>query len=398
MNITILHNHYQHAGGEDRVFHMEADLLEERGHVVTRHTVDNDRAMGMNPVKLGALTIWNAQEYAALRRQLRHTRTEIVHVHNTLPLLSPSVYYAAQAEGAAVVQTLHNYRFVCPSGLLLRNSKPCELCVGKPLAWPGVLHACYRGSRPATATIATMLTLHRTAGTYRHRVNRYIALSQFAKAKYVEGGLPVERIRVKPNFLPHDPGIGSGSGGYALYVGRLSPEKGIDVLLEAWRTLGTRLPLHVIGEGPMASRVAEEAESHNGVAFLGAVPPHEVAGHMGRAVAVVVPSISYETFGLVAIEAFASGTPVIASGLGALAEIVSHKRNGLHFSPGSASELVNAVNSLLDQPRRLEAMRGAARREYAAHYTAEANYRQLVDIYAQALESIHHEPTRSSVG
>ena len=232
-----------------------------------------------------------------------------------------------------------------------------------------------------------MLSLHRAAGTFRRRVTRYIALTHFAKDRFVEGGLPEERIRVKPNFVDRDPGLGSGRGGYALFVGRLSDEKGIDVLLRGWQTIGARLPLRIAGDGPMQGRVERDAANLDGVTLLGSIPAAAVAREMADATAVIVPSTSYETFCLVAVEAFSVGTPVIASRLGALSEVVSHGKTGFLFEPNSEEGLVEAVETLMDQPGGAEPMRRAARREYETHFTADSNYRQLIAIYEEALDS-----------
>ena len=187
-------------------------------------------------------TVWSQSAYRALRAQLRERHYDIVHVHNFFPLISPAVYYAAQAEGCSVVQTLHNYRLSCPAAIFYRDGQVCEDCLGKAVPWPGVLHGCYRGSRAGTATVAAMLAGHRLIGTWRSKVDLYIALNEFMRQKAIAGGLPAERIVVKPNFVGHDPGVGDGRGGFALFTARLNPEKGVPELLAAWRRLGAAHP------------------------------------------------------------------------------------------------------------------------------------------------------------
>lgn len=387
MNLVLVHNVYQHPGGEDQVFAAEAALLEDHGHDVTRYTVHNDAVAGMGQAALAKATVWNAEQYRTLRELFSRVRPDVVHVHNTLPLISPAVYYAAKSEGAAVVQTLHNYRLVCPSGLLFRDGAPCELCVGKAVPWPGVLHACYRGSRAASGAVAAMLTVHRARGTYRHMVDRYIALTEFAKGKFVQGGVRADRVDVKPNFLAHDPGVGRGDGGYALFVGRLSTEKGLKVLLDAWQRIGARLPLRIAGDGPLADEVASWAAGTEGVTLLGRLSSSDVMDEMKGAALLVVPSIWYEGFPMTIVEAFAVGTPVLASRLGAMAEVVDHGRTGLHFTPGDAASLAAEVLDGLSHPSGLARFRPGARREYETEYSADTHYRQLLEIYDSAAAS-----------
>ena len=386
MNVTLIHNHYQQPGGEDKVFAAEATLLESHGHTVTRYTVHNDAIDDIGRFTLAKSTMWNSDQYRKMRTLFREARPDVVHVHNTLPLISPAVYYAAKAEGAAVVQTLHNYRMICPSGLLFRDDQPCERCVGKRVAWPGVVHACYRGDHAASSVVAAMLSAHWACGTYRRKVDRYIALTKFAKAKFVEGSVPSERVVVKPNFLPSDPGVGSGEGGYALFVGRLSQEKGLRVLLDAWRHVGARLPLRIVGDGPLADEVRTAAASMEGVSMLGQLPPAQVIDEMKSAMVLVVPSLWYEGFPMSIAEAFAVGTPAIVSKLGSLAEIVAHRRTGLHFSPREPFALANAIFSAIEDPENLHRMRFNARKDYEQMYSADRNYHALVDIYLQATD------------
>ncbi|MEJ2667592.1 MAG: glycosyltransferase [Deinococcales bacterium] len=385
MNVAVVHNYYQQAGGEDAVFEAEADLLENKGHAVSRYAVHNDATRGMSAPALAVATIWNREQHRTLSALFRDFRPDVVHVHNTLPLISPAVYDAARRAGAAVVQTLHNYRLVCPSGLLFRNGRPCELCVGRSVPLPGVLHACYRASRPASGAVAAMLAFHRLRGSYRREVDRYIALTRFAKDTFVRGGLPPDKIAVKPNVVPADPGIGSGDGGYALFVGRLSEEKGVRVLLEAWRGLGGRPPLRVIGDGPLMKVASRSAGDAPGITLAGRLPAAEVREEMQRAAFLVVPSLWYEGFPMVVAEAYAAGTAVMASNIGALAEIVEHGRTGLTFGVGDSEDLARVASWLVEHPAELRAMRANARDAYERRYAAEPNYDSLMAIYQDAL-------------
>jgi glycosyltransferase involved in cell wall biosynthesis len=384
--ILLVHEHYQQPGGEDQVFSAEGRLLETRGHRIVRYTDHNDRINEMGSLAVARATVWNKTAYRQLRKILRTERPQVVHFHNTFPLISPAAYYAARAEGVPVVQTVHNYRLFCANALFFRDGHVCEDCFGKPLPWPGVLHCCYRGSRAASGTVATMLTAHRALRTWTKMVHTYIALTEFAREKLIEGGLPEEKIAVKPHFIDPDPGPDEGRGGYALFVGRLSPEKGSDTLLSAWERLGGKLHLKIVGDGPLAPRAADAARRFPEVEWLGRQPLQEVYRLMGGATFLVFPSEVYETFGRVAIEAFARGTPVVASRIGAIAELVEHGRTGLHFRPGDSKDLATQVEWASRHPAELERMRKAARAEYEAKYTAGRNHQLLMEIYRTAVE------------
>jgi glycosyltransferase involved in cell wall biosynthesis len=386
MKILAVHNRYQRPGGEDQVFVDETALLEARDHRVLRYEVHNDQVEQVNRLTLAKDTVWNTSVYRELGALIRLERPDVVHFHNTLPLVSPAGYYAARAEGVPVIQTLHNYRLLCPVALFFRDGRVCEDCMGKAVPWPGVVHKCYRGSRAASGVIATMLTVHRALRTWTEMVDVYVALTEFAKSKFIEGGLPAGKIVVKPNFVAPDPGRGQGGGGYALFVGRLAPEKGTGTMLAAWDRLGTRIPLKIVGDGPLKDRVLGAAARQSNVEWLGHRPVADVHALMGKADMLIFPSQWYETFGRVVAEAFAAGTPVIAANIGAVAELVEHGRTGLKFRPGDPEDLVTQVEWALSHPAELRRMREEVRAEFEAKYTAESNYRTLMEIYEAALE------------
>ncbi len=384
--VVQVHNHYQQSGGEDVVVAAERALLETHAHRVVCLTADNTAIRSKYPLTVAVRTVWSQRSYRSLRGLIRATRPDVVHVHNTLPLLSPSVYYAARAEGIPVVQTLHNYRLLCPVATLYRDGRVCETCVGRGIPWPGLVHGCYRGSRAATGPVVGMLAAHRALGTWTRMVTVYIALTEFARQKFIDGGLPSEKIVVKPNFVYPDPGPGEGSAKSALYVGRLTPEKGIDTLLKAWGCLSPLVRLKVVGDGPLAPVVAEAATRLKGVEYLGRKSRDEVLALMKEATVLVFPSESYEGFPMTIAEAYATGLPVIASDLGAMASLVRHERTGLLFRPGDPDDLAAKVDWVLSHPHELLRMRQEARGEYEAKYTAEQNYRMLMGIYDRAIE------------
>jgi glycosyltransferase involved in cell wall biosynthesis len=308
-----------------------------------------------------------------------------VHFHNTFPIISPAGYYAAHAEGAVVVQSLHNFRLVCLNALCFRDGRTCEDCVTKSLRWPGVAHKCYRNSRSASGVTAAMLSLHAMAGTWTSHVDTYIALSEFARSRFLAGGIPPVRLVVKPNFLDDDPGAGAHAGGYALYVGRLSPEKGIDLLMRAWSVVGGTLPLKVVGSGPLEGLV-RSASASGGIEWLGPQPKARVMELMRDAAFLVFPSEVYENCPMTLIEAFAAGLPVVASGHGSIGEIVRDGVTGRHFRPGDVTQLIDAVIALADDPVGRAALGVAARQTFERTYTAEDNYEQLSRVYESALQ------------
>ena len=381
MKVLFCHNYYQRPGGEDQVFADEARLLQSRGHTVVQFTMHNDAVGAMRKAAIAVRTLWNSASYADLRQLIRRERPDVMHCHNTFPLMSPSVYYAARAERVPVVQTLHNYRLICPRADFTRSAGPCEQCVARRWAWPAVRYRCYRDSRAASAVVAGMLAFHRVRRTWSRRITLYCALTEFARKKFVQAGWPEDKIVVKPNFVLSDAGAGSGDGGYAVFVGRLSPEKGVRTLLEAWRSLQVPIALKIVGDGPLQHEVRRAANGSGTVEWLGQRPHEEVLGIIGRAACLIMPSVWYETFGRTMIEAYCRGTPVIASRLGAMAELVDDGRTGRLFAPGDSEDLAEKVAEMLAGRRPPAAMREAARAEFEAKYTADINYRQLCEMY-----------------
>jgi glycosyltransferase involved in cell wall biosynthesis len=279
---------------------------------------------------------------------------------------------------------VQNYRLVCPAATLLRDGQVCEACLRRSVPYPGVIHACYRGSRMASAAVAGMLAVHRMAGTWRNKVHTYIAVTEFLKEKLVEGALPAEKITVKPNCLQDEPDPGTGAGGYALFAGRLAPEKGLDTLLSAWQRL-PHVPLKIAGDGPLRKRITEEAKSLPGVSFLGFLSAPELRACMQHAVLLVVPSEWYEGFPMTLLEAMACGTPAVVSDLGSLREIVEEDVTGARFRPGDAQALAQIIEQLVADPEHLKCMRARVRESFIARYSAKQNYSQLQAIYRAAV-------------
>lgn len=377
MKVLLAHNAYQHRGGEDSVVDDEVALLRGRGHEVELLTASNDDITGMGRLDLVGRTLWSRPAAARVRERCAAFKPDVMHVHNSFPLLSPAIHWAAQESGVPVVQTLHNFRLLCPQAMLLREGKVCEDCVGK-LPLPGVVHACYRGSAVQTTVLTGMLALHRSIGTWRRRVNRFIALTHFSRSKFIEGGLPAERIVVKSNFADIPAPIGHSRDGF-LFVGRLSPEKGLDVL--AGGATRAQLTVKVVGSGPMQPELAAEP----GLQLLGAMPIAQVLAQMHSAAALVMPSICYENFPRTLVEAWACGLPVIASRLGAMADLIEDGVTGLLFNAGDPQALATKLRWAVEHPEEMAAMGRRARVHYEMNYTAEHNLQQLMQIYGEAV-------------
>lgn len=376
--VLVAHAAYQQRGGEDAVVEAETELLRARGHAVATYLRSNDEVAGLGQVALAGQTLWSRRTVRELTAQIAHFQPDVIHVHNTLPLLSPALYWAAARAGVPVVQTLHNFRLMCLNALFLRDGRVCEDCVGH-LPWRGVVRGCYRGSRAASGVLAGMLGLHRALGTYRDKVTRYIALNAFCRDKFVAGGLPARRVVIKPNFVDA-PAPPAGPREGLLYVGRLSVEKGIATLARAVRGV-PGVAVRVAGEGPESGCL----DSVPGVVRLGSLSGAAVRGEMERARALVVPSLWYENFPRTVVEAFAAGLPVIASRIGALASIVTDGRTGLLFETGDAQDLAQKLDWALHHPHEMAAMGRQARAQYEAEFCADVNYRRLMEIYGEAM-------------
>lgn len=385
MRIIVVHNIYQQQGGEDAVVEAEIALLRSRGHEVELYSRDNDDIAHMPMVKVAIQALWSSRTMDDLTRLIRTFQPDVIHVHNTLSLISPSVYWAAARANVPVVQTLHNFRMMCLNALFLHKGKLCEACVGH-LPWFGVMRKCYRNSGAASMVLAGMLILHRMLGTYTQKIDHFIVLTQFAKTKYIESKFSSDKLTVKPNFYS---GVGIANNQTeicprqgALFVGRISQEKGISTLLRAWGQVDC--DLLVAGDGPTVDTIHDT--QFRRIRSLGNIPRAEVANAMTTAEFLVMPSECYEGFPMVLVEAFAHGLPVVASRLGSMVEIVDDGVTGLHFNPGDAEDLAAKVNWLHSHPDECRQMGKNARREFEKKYTPERNHELLMKIYKEVID------------
>lgn len=392
MKVLIIHNEYQNRGGEDCVVDAESRLLRSAGHGVVHYRRTNREIAPQSFIQHAVLatnTIWSRDSRRAIRVLIQQERPDVAHFHNTFPLVSPSGYAACREAGVPVVQTLHNYRLLCAGANLLRDGQPCENCLGKWSSWPGVIHGCYRESRATTSVVAAMHAFHRTLRTWQENVDIYVALSDFARRKFVHGGLPDHKIMVKGNFIDPDPGCRAGHGEYAIYVGRLSAEKGLRQLLEAWKIASPQLPLRIVGDGPLREQLEADHKrlGLEKVEFLGYLDHGQALEAIQNSCFLILPSQCYEAFPMVIAEAYACGVPVIAANHGAAAELVEDGRTGLLFKPGDSPDLATKIRSACQDPTRLEEMGLAARAKFVNQYAAGSNLAELMDIYERAREA-----------
>jgi glycosyltransferase involved in cell wall biosynthesis len=389
MKMLIIHNSYQQPGGEDVVFAQECQLLESHGHQVLTYQRSNHEMKAMSILQRLAQAkniIWSESSKQQVRELLRQEQPDLVHVHNTFMMVSPSIYQVCQEMRVPVIQTLHNFRLLCPAFSLFRDGHVCEECPTSGL-WRAVWHGCYRDSRAMSANVALMLQVHRVSQTWNKSVDTYVALSEFARQKFVDNGLPASKVRVKPNFVFPDPGERESPGDYAIFVGRLSPEKGVATLLAGWELLSLAIPLLIVGDGPLRASLEEECKkrSLSTVKFAGRLTAAETRNAIKQAAFLIAPSLWYEGFPMIICEAFACGTPVLCSRLGTLQEIVEDQSTGLHFIPDKPQDLAEKVEWAWNNPGRMVAMGKFARQTYETHYTAEKNYETLMQIYAETI-------------
>jgi glycosyltransferase involved in cell wall biosynthesis len=396
MKILLVHNSYREAGGEDVVFESERLLLERNGHTVipyVRSNMELQDASFLERIAIVPRMAWSSKSHHEFAAILEAECPDIVHVHNTFMVISPSIFTACSGRNVPVVQTLHNFRLLCPAGSFFRDGAICKECVDQNLL-QSVFHGCYRNSRGATVAVALTLALHRALDTWRTSVTLFIALTEFAKEKFIAVGFPPDKFVVKPNFVDPDPCERQGAGEYAVYVGRLSEEKGLRVLLNAWGKLPARYPLQIVGEGPDRAVLESHARELqlSGITFRGRLSRQEAIETVKGARFMIVPSKLYEMFPMCIVESFACGTPVLCSRLGGLPEIVEDRLTGSHFNPGDAQDLARTVEWAWNHPQELARMGYAARRKYETAYTAKQNYMHLMGIYEQARASFAPRP------
>jgi glycosyltransferase involved in cell wall biosynthesis len=390
MKILLVHNHYGSASpsGENSVFEMERAMLERHGHEVQafeRHS-DEIRTQGVRGLLAGALaTPWNPFAVRAMRKALAQFRPDVIHAHNTFPLISPAIFPAARGVGR--VLTLHNYRLFCPAAIPMRDGRVCTDCLDNHSVMPALRYGCYRGSRVATLPMAANVALQRKRGTWRRDVEAFIALTEFQKDRMVQAGLPVDKVFVKPNFYAGDPAIVpiDERPNRVVFVGRLSAEKGVGDLLTAWLKWGPRAPeLMIIGDGPLREALVARAANAVNIRFCGQLSGDQAKREIGVARLIILPSRWFEGFPMVLREAFALGTPSLVSNLGPLPSLVAQGQ-GAVFQGGDAEDLGQKAKALWADNAKLNSMSKSASAAFKKSYTEEVNSLKLMDIYNSAI-------------
>ncbi len=381
LKIVVAHNRYQQRGGEDVVLEMESKLLQECGVDLDLLLEDNDGiSTSFSKLKAACGATFSVPQYFKYKKYFNHLAPDVLHVHNFFPRISPAIFYASKACGVPSVMTLHNFRTICPTTTLLHHDAVTERSITDGPFW-AVKEKVYRGSALGTFALASMISVNKFFGTWRNCIDGYIALTEFSRQKFIQAGFPADKIHVKPNFI-FDPGYDHASRAwetreFALFVGRLAPEKGVSVMLEAWKRLG--IPLVVVGGGPLEAQL--KAVDNPAITFLGTQSPASVQQLMRRARFLVMPSVWYEGFPMTLLEAFAVGLPVVASDIGSLAELVQDGVTGKLARAGDAEHLAATCETLYDSKGLLEEMSVNARAAYAGNYTPEINVEQLLRIY-----------------
>ena len=382
-----IHNYYQYPGGEDVVVANENQLLQSKGNEVYQYLRDNKEINNFNllqKVNLLQKTYWAKDSYNEVINVIKKVKPDICHVHNVMPLISPSVFYACKKMAVPVVHTLHNYRLLCPNAYLFRDGAICNECL-RHSAYHTLKYGCYRGSRLQTFALSRMIEEHKKKNTWHQYIDAYICLTDSARNKFIEGGLPEEKLYVKPNFLANDPGVSEQVGRGFIFAGRLDETKGIKILIEAIRRNEIIETIRIAGDGKYSKKI----RSLIGKRYLGQLKNTELLREIKKSMALIFPSIWYETFGLLIIESFACGKPVIASRLGAMAEIIRHGETGLLFNPGDAQDLAQKLKWAVEHKKEMKRMGINARKEFEEKYTAEKNYAMLMNIYQKAIENNH---------
>jgi glycosyltransferase involved in cell wall biosynthesis len=389
LRVLLVHNYLRPPSGENTVFEQEKQLLESKGHEVITYTRHNEELgeIGRTAKALVALrAIWSSGVYRDIAAIIRKERPDIAHFHNIFPIISPAAYCACKAEGVPVVQTLHNFRIVCPGALLFRNNKICEECAGGRLL-PGIRHACYHDSPLQTAGIAGIVSFHKLIGTWRSAVDLYIVLSEFALAKYRELGFPSESYFVKPNFLQNPVEPSYVDGGYGVYIGRIGEEKGMRCLLEAMRSC-PEMSFKIIGDGPISEGFKRKLHEYGlrNVEYLGSLEHEVCMKYLRDARFLVLPSECYEGSPMVLLEAMSAGKPAVVSNVGILSSMVTDGVNGFLSPPGHAEALAQKMRWMYERPDDARLMGKNGRAIFDEKYTSERNYHMLLQAYQKAVE------------
>jgi glycosyltransferase involved in cell wall biosynthesis len=384
MKILMLHNRYKIQGGEDVSTEAEVSLLKANGIDIHTMFLDNTNIDGRNRLKLAYNTIWSGKHYQEIFNKIQSEKYDIVHVQNFFPLFSPSIFYAAKKAGAKVVMSVRNYRLICPNGLMYVNDEVCTACVSKTIPYPALSKKCYRKSFSATAVSVAMLSIHNLLNTWKNKIDAFICISEFVKKQLILGNFGETKLHVKYNFVATELPPNFEPLDYYIYVGRISTEKGIDVLLDAFQT--TKKKLLIIGDGPLKQSVIEASTKNENIVFLGKLSLTKTYKKIAGAKALVFPSKWHEPFGRTIVESFAHGTPVIGASLGGVTELIKDGYNGFLFDPNKKSDLATVITKF-EEIADTRYLRENSYQSFQNNFTPQINYSRIIDIYNKVLSS-----------
>lgn len=386
MRVLFLHNKYLIPGGEDLSTQSEIDLLSANGHEADSIIVSNEDIKDVSNVQLVKNTIWSRASYNLVDKALKAKKYDLVHVQNFFPLLSPSVFDAAKDNGVKVVMSVRNYRLSCPNALQFVNNEICTRCVGRTIPWPSLKYSCYKDDIKATSVVVAMLAFHNIKKTWLKKVDGYIAISNYVKSQLLLTGVPEEKIYVKYNFVNEPPSDLVQKDDFFLYVGRLSVEKGLDVLIDAFGSKELKgVKLKIIGDGPLKLKIVEAARENSDIEYLGKLPYAQTYVYMQKANALIFPSKWNEPFGRTIVESFAAGTPVIGAAVGGVTELIKPGINGLLFKGNDAKDLSSKVLDFIRSEFK-GLMNESAHQAFLESFTAETNLRNVLSIYKEVLD------------
>ena len=388
MRILLAHNDYLLPGGEDVVFQLEKKLLLSYDNEIDEIIISNQQITNtFSKLVAGIKSLYNPATEKLLKAKITKFKPDVIHVHNFFPLLSPSIFYAAAKNNIPVVLTLHNYRLICSNALFLRNEKVCTKCLHKRIAFPAIYHRCYRNSHLQSLASVMTFSTHNLLKTWNNKIDKFIVLSNFAKKKFVSSKINIneDNIIVKPNFV-YDQGISQQKRqDFYLYVGRLSKEKGIDVMLNAFSQIDYKVK--IIGDGPFKDKVEEFVKKRDNIEYLGYLDRTEIYNQLKISKALISPSIIFEGLPLTIIESFSTGTPVITSDIGAMGEMVNDGVDGLKFKVNDSSSLIQKLRQFEEELSGSDLVYKNARDAYVKNYSPENNYDQLLRIYKLAINA-----------
>ncbi len=386
--VLMVHNFYQIGGGEHTVFENEKKLLLDNGHEVIEYTRHNNEIKGLRgKVLVPFITIFNFRTYFEVKKIIKREKIDVMHCHNTFPIISPSVYYAAKSLKVPVIQTIHNFRLLCPNGVFYKNGAICEECLECGLG-KSILNKCYRGSRLGTIVVASMLKIHRILNTYNKKVDKYIALTEFNKNKLTKI-IKEDLITVKPNFV-HTNSLNEvneqGGKENFVFVGRLDPEKGIEFLLEAWTRIKTE-KLIIVGDGPLRKCVENYSKKSSNIKYLGRRSHNDVLQIIKKSKAYVFTSEIYEGFPMVIAEAMSEGTAIICPNIGNGMSIVENENVGLHYGIKNTEDFIKKINNLSRSENYITYGKNA-KKTFEEKYNSKINYEILNDIYNEVIKNV----------